>query len=187
MTSSLADSVHDWPCEQFVGYGPQRAQQLQLQRASLQQLRLHRLPTSRQATESIKLALCLRCKCGWAACQWSTGSTLFHRGRTRSVQSDSWMLAFDRMELICHLWSCAQVNSVPVVHGSALFQRGETQSLATATVASLNDTSEEASSLVVHYTSPAFANNEVRAVTWRGASPLQPLPVLSHASVVFTR
>ncbi len=60
-----------------------------------------------------------------------------------------------------YLQACAQVGGVPVVHGSALFTRGETQSLATATVATLSDAGEGASPLIVHYTSPPFANNEV--------------------------
>lgn len=60
-----------------------------------------------------------------------------------------------------YLQACAQVGGVPVVHGSALFMRGETQSLTTATVATLSDAGEGASPLIVHYTSPPFANNEV--------------------------
>ena len=54
------------------------------------------------------------------------------------------------------------MGGIPIVHGSALFQRGETQSLATTTVATLADTGEGGSSLIVHYTSPPFANNDVR-------------------------
>lgn len=55
----------------------------------------------------------------------------------------------------------AKVGSVPVVHGSALVQRGETQSLATATVTSMSDSAEGSSPLVVHFTAPPFASNEV--------------------------
>ncbi|KAK9811328.1 hypothetical protein WJX72_001896 [[Myrmecia] bisecta] len=61
-----------------------------------------------------------------------------------------------------------QVNSVPVVHGSALVQRGETQSLVTATVGTAREEQrmdsvlgEDTKRLIVHYAKPAFATNEV--------------------------
>lgn len=53
---------------------------------------------------------------------------------------------------------------MPVVHGSALYQAGETQSLATATVSTLAESGEGASSLVVHFTAPPFASNEVHSL-----------------------
>ncbi|CAD7698524.1 unnamed protein product [Ostreobium quekettii] len=63
----------------------------------------------------------------------------------------------------------AQVDLLPVVHGSALFGRGETQSLCTATVGGEGDTQVEddvmgmaTRSLFVHYTFPSFAVNETR-------------------------
>lgn len=50
-----------------------------------------------------------------------------------------------------------------MVHGSALFQRGETQVLAAATVAATEarDASQGAPNLYVQYSSPPWANNEV--------------------------
>jgi polyribonucleotide nucleotidyltransferase len=58
-----------------------------------------------------------------------------------------------------------QVDSVPVVHGSALFTRGETQSLCTATVGRRQEQQktesllggESSKRLFVHYSFPAFA------------------------------
>ena len=50
-----------------------------------------------------------------------------------------------------------------MVHGSALVQRGETQSLATATVTSMSDSAEGSLPLVVHFTAPPFASNDVGA------------------------
>ena len=63
----------------------------------------------------------------------------------------------------------SQVDSVPVVHGSALFCRGETQSLCTATVGNKGDEQrtetllegEGAKRLAVHYSFPAFSIGEV--------------------------
>lgn len=60
------------------------------------------------------------------------------------------------------------MNRVPVVHGSALFQGGETQVLATATVGSPEDEQRMGGvldpgnrRLIVHYSSPPYATNEV--------------------------
>jgi hypothetical protein len=61
-----------------------------------------------------------------------------------------------------------------VVHGSALVQRGETQSLATATITSLSESAEGSSTLVVHFTTPPFASNEVGASTRASCAPAVP-------------
>lgn len=61
-----------------------------------------------------------------------------------------------------------EVDTIPVVHGSALFSRGETQSLCTATVGGKGDEQrteslmegEGAKRLAVHYAFPAFSINE---------------------------
>ena len=65
----------------------------------------------------------------------------------------------------------AQVNRVPVVHGSALAAAGETQALATATVGSPEDElrgggllDAGSSRLIVHAASPPYASNEVCAL-----------------------
>lgn len=62
------------------------------------------------------------------------------------------------------------MNTIPVVHGSALFQRGETQTLATVTVGGAEDQKKNDTllgrqdrQLIVHYGFPPYANNEVRA------------------------
>ena len=62
----------------------------------------------------------------------------------------------------------AQVSRVPVVHGSALFQGGETQALAMCTVGSPEDEQRVGGvldpgnrRLIVHYASPPYATNEV--------------------------
>lgn len=68
-----------------------------------------------------------------------------------------------------HLLLLLQIDTVPIVHGSALFMRGETQSLCTATVGGRGDEQrtesllegEGAKRLAVHYSFPAFAINEV--------------------------
>lgn len=56
-----------------------------------------------------------------------------------------------------------------MVHGSALFQAGETQSLATATVGSPEDEQRmqglldaDNRRLIVHFTFPPYASNNVR-------------------------
>ena len=61
----------------------------------------------------------------------------------------------------------AQVGAVPVVHGSALFSRGESQVLATATVGGRDDAMrsllpEPPKTFFAHYTFPAFAVNQAR-------------------------
>lgn len=80
--------------------------------------------------------------------------------------------------------SASQLDTVPVVHGSALFTRGETQSLCTVTVGGRGDEQrtdsllegEGSKRLAVHYAFPAFAIKEVRLVVggvggegWRDA------------------
>ena len=66
------------------------------------------------------------------------------------------------------LSACLQVNRIPVVHGSALFQLGETQSLATATVGSPEDEQRmqglldaDNRRLIVHFSFPPYAVNNV--------------------------
>ena len=57
-----------------------------------------------------------------------------------------------------------------MVHGSALFQTGETQSLATATIGSPEDEQRmqglldaDNRRLIVHFTFPPYASNNVRS------------------------
>ena len=64
---------------------------------------------------------------------------------------------------------CLKVNRIPVVHGSALVQTGETQSLATATVGSPEDEQRmqglldaDNRRLIVHFNFPPYASNNVR-------------------------
>ena len=71
------------------------------------------------------------------------------------------------------------MNGVPVVHGSAMFQVGETQVLSTATVGSPEDEQRIGGMLdsgnrrlIVHYSSPPFATNEVPPIP----PPLSPDP-----------
>ena len=62
-----------------------------------------------------------------------------------------------------------QVNRIPIVHGSALFQLGGTQSLATATVGSPDDEQRmqglldaDSRRLIVHFAFPPYAPSNVR-------------------------
>ena len=65
------------------------------------------------------------------------------------------------------------MDSVPVVHGSALFSRGETQSLCTATVGRRGEQQksesllggESTKRLFVNYTFPAFALNNTTSIS----------------------
>ena len=64
-----------------------------------------------------------------------------------------------------------EVGTVPVVHGSSLFSRGETQSLATATVGGIEDAQRldslvgpQSKNLMVHYGFPPFSVNETGKV-----------------------
>lgn len=79
-----------------------------------------------------------------------------------------------------------QVNGVPVVHGSAMFQMGETQVLSTVTVGSPEDEQRVGGlldsgnrRLIVHYASPPFATNEVCPPSARRHHPWPHL-LLSH-------
>ena len=67
-----------------------------------------------------------------------------------------------------------QVNRIPVVHGSALFQLGSTQSLATATVGSPDDEQRmqglldaDSRRLIVHFAFPPYAPTNVRRFALR--------------------
>ena len=79
----------------------------------------------------------------------------------------------------------AELDSVPVVHGSALFSRGETQSLCTATVGRRGEQQKMESllggeafkRLFVNYAFPAFAvgDTSVGALAPRAAAAALPL------------
>lgn len=89
------------------------------------------------------------------------------KGSCKTWNAPAW-----RTQQDCHIQcqhSQQQVGSIPVVHGSALVQRGETQSLATATVTSMSDSAEGSSPLVVHFTAPPFASNDVSTCRHRRA------------------
>ena len=70
----------------------------------------------------------------------------------------------------------AQVGTLPVVHGSALFQRGETQALAVATLGCQRDAQEvdaitggvESKSFYLHYNFPPFSVGETGRTTGLG-------------------
>lgn len=80
--------------------------------------------------------------------------------------------------LFPHLPRC-QVDSIPVVHGSALFTRGETQSLCTVTVGRKGEQQrtesllggEAAKRLFVNYAFPPFAVGETSLGEAQGALP----------------
>lgn len=92
-----------------------------------------------------------------------------------AVQPAGWFCSWPRSRSEKHVAAAtpplplAQVDTVPVVHGSALFTRGETQSLCTVTVGNPGDEQrtesllerEGSKRLAVHYAFPAFAINEV--------------------------
>lgn len=68
-----------------------------------------------------------------------------------------------------------QVDVIPRVHGSALFTRGETQSLATVVLGSVRDqqrvdslVEETAESFYLHYNFPSFSVGEVRPIRGPG-------------------
>lgn len=76
-------------------------------------------------------------------------------------------------EQIRQIWS--QVNYLPGVHGSAIFTRGETQSLTTVTLGSSLDVNridnaimEEQEKFYLHYNFPPFSTGEIKPI--RGIS-----------------
>ncbi len=72
-----------------------------------------------------------------------------------------------KMDQIRPIWS--EVNYLPSAHGSAIFTRGETQSLTTVTLGTRLDEQiidgayiEGKSNLILHYNFPAFSTGEVK-------------------------
>ena len=69
---------------------------------------------------------------------------------------------------------CPQLDSIPIVHGSALFTRGETQSLCTATVGRRGEQQkaesllggESSKRLFVNYSFPPFAVDDTQISEW---------------------
>jgi hypothetical protein len=90
------------------------------------------------------------------------GSLLLARPKTSASSP------FDAARSVTRSWRL-QVNRIPIVHGSALFQLGSTQSLATATVGSPDDEQRmqglldaDSRRLIVHFAFPPYAPTNVR-------------------------
>jgi len=78
-----------------------------------------------------------------------------------------------KLDEIRQIWS--EVNYLPAAHGSAIFTRGETQSLTTVTLGTKLDSQvidgvviEEKISFILHYNFPSFATGEVKPVRSTG-------------------
>jgi len=78
-----------------------------------------------------------------------------------------------RLDEIRPIWS--EVDYLPAAHGSAIFTRGETQSLTTVTLGTKLDSQiidgvviEEKISFILHYNFPSFATGEVKPIRSTG-------------------
>jgi len=78
-----------------------------------------------------------------------------------------------RLDEIRPIWS--EVDYLPAAHGSAIFTRGETQSLTTVTLGTKLDAQvidgaviEEKASFILHYNFPSFATGEVKPIRSTG-------------------
>jgi polyribonucleotide nucleotidyltransferase len=78
-----------------------------------------------------------------------------------------------KLDQIRPIWS--EVNYLPMAHGSAIFTRGETQSLTTVTLGTKLDEQmidgamiEEKIDFILHYNFPPFATGEVKPIRGTG-------------------